>query len=308
MKHDLRWPDLPDELAREPLVVDCDPGTDDALALLLLRHFAGNRPIAAISAQGNMPLTATSRNLALLSSYLEAPWSLYEGTDGPCADGHVYSDGFHGSDGLGEQSGLFFKGEKTPFQGDIGAFADVIAGTRRCVYIATGPLTNLARIVEKRPECLDRISCALIMGGGFRYSNSPHQSEFNFHCDPRAARTVIESGLHIVLFPLDLATENPLSAAQVETLCAAASDMPMASLLRFNCRRCMEHGDPGALIHDAYPALFACFPGEFGLARERVRLDRWGHVGTRADGTEITVASGVSETLLFQCLAEALGS
>lgn len=196
---------------KKKVIIDCDVGVDDALALIL----AFNSPeldVKAITAvNGNVPLDQVFENIKKVLSLIkpkEKPF-IARGADQPLKGKPVYAHSVHGKDGLGGAKLDLREGEKwwEIFSDSADNLITEIAHNHpdEFTLIATGPLTNLALALRRDCEGMRKLKEIVIMGGALRTGgNITPFAEFNIFSDPLAARKVFESGLPITLVPLDV--------------------------------------------------------------------------------------------------------
>ena len=260
-----------------PVIVDCDPGIDDALALMLAAASPELRLLGVTTVAGNVSLALTApnaRRILDLAGATSVP--VHAGCARPIARPDMRSDGVHGSNGLG--------GVVLPVEGRLETMhavdylADALLqeppGT--ITVIAVGPLTNLAMLEVRHPGTLRRARDLLVMGGAaFRPGNVTPHAEFNFHCDPVAAHVVLQAGAPLTLFGLDVTEQAVMSPAWIASLPAAGSRSAQAAhaMLTGDARR-----EP--LLHDACPVAFAIDPSLFEGVDQALSVD-W-----RSEGTE----------------------
>lgn len=248
-----------------PLLIDCDPGIDDAIALLLA--FASPEAVeltGITTVAGNVSLASTSRNATRIRGLAGRPEvPVFAGCPRPLLAQPVYADHVHGVDGLG---GVPLPGEGGGLAAGHGvdAILEQAAARDRLAVAAVGPLTNLAVALVKRPAVARRIDTLVVMGGGLARGNVTPAAEFNVFFDPEAARTVIEAGLRPVLVPLDATHSAPVTAAMIDELAACGEGVApeAAALLR------AYHGNvgtdrPGAYVHDAMALAVLIWPELF---------------------------------------------
>ena len=255
------------------VIVDCDPGIDDALALHVLARMArrGEIEILGITTlAGNVPLEYTARNAAFVSAELGGLAPVFLGAAGPL-QGSVRAEAgdYHGSDGLG---GLYRSGHAPPStQNAIEWLVETVRdlSTRGIspTVLAVGPLTNIALALEAEPRLPSLVENTIIMGGAVTTpGNITRHGEFNFFCDPEAAAAVFRSGLRIDLVPLDV-TEQVLITThdvdEMESRLGGAS--PGTGLLRASIEfyRKMD-GRDGCIMHDALAAATITEPDIIG--------------------------------------------
>jgi purine nucleosidase len=189
------------------VIIDTDPGTDDALALMM----ALNSPDLAVegitTVGGNATLSETTENALRLMEYLEGPdcsIPIAVGTDRPLHGSYTHAYHVHGSDGLG--IALPAPTLRTHNMNAVDFLRDrVSASPGQLTLIAIGPLTNVAAALDNRPDIAEAVPEIIVMGGavGVRGNITPH-AEFNIHEDPWAANAVFESGIPVTLVGLDV--------------------------------------------------------------------------------------------------------
>lgn len=247
------------------VILDCDTGVDDALAILLAMRSPELRVEAITTVSGNTTAAKAARNtlltLALLGDRPLPP--VARGEAAPLERPLVTAAHVHGSDGLGgitklrEPNGSRRYPDPRPgldprdgvdlILETVGRFPDEIT------LIATGPLTNVARAILRHPARMRRVKELFIMGGAFRtYGNVTPVAEFNFFVDPHAAQLVMDFGLPVTLVPLDVTERVRLMRHEVE---AWAGDSPLARFVGDVTREYVEYharhdGFEGCYLHD----------------------------------------------------------
>jgi purine nucleosidase len=208
---------------KRKVIIDCDVGVDDALALILAFHSPEIEVLAVTGVNGNVPLHAVMSNIRKVLTLLQPfpPPLVAAGADRPLKGPAIYARHIHGEDGLGgaEIQESLSREWWRPYPASA---ADLILQSARenpdeVTLIAIGPLTNLAFALRKNPRSMDRFRNLVIMGGAVRTAGNvtPH-AEFNFYVDPLAVRIVLESGLPITLVPLDVTHQVPLTPEDME--------------------------------------------------------------------------------------------
>ncbi|MGQ9646898.1 MAG: nucleoside hydrolase [Thermodesulfobacteriota bacterium] len=205
------------------VIIDCDAGVDDALALILAFHSRELEVKAVSGVNGNVPLNQVFENIQKVLTLIrpQAKPLIAQGADRPLKGTTMYAHSVHGKSGLGEAKIELKEGEEwwvtAPDRAD-----DLMAKLARqypneLTLIATGPLTNLALALQKDPKGMRKLREVVIMGGAVRtMGNMTPYAEFNIFSDPLAAKIVFESGLLITLVPLDVTHQVILSPLSME--------------------------------------------------------------------------------------------
>lgn len=188
------------------VIIDCDPGHDDAIALLMAHRLPEIELVAVTTVCGNAPLARTTINARRIMELLGASdVPIAAGCASPLARPLVLgtADGPSGLDGspyLPEPTV-----EAVPVHGVDFLAAKLREAEEPIVLVPTGPLTNIGMLVLKYPELLSKIEKVVLMGGAFyRRSEIITPTEFNIFCDPEAAEIVLASGLDITMVGLDV--------------------------------------------------------------------------------------------------------
>ena len=203
----------------EPVIIDTDPGVDDAIALLMALSCPELNVIGLTTTAGNVPLAPATRNALALVEYLNRTEVLvYKGASRPVRGKFAYARQVHSA------SGLTHRLPKPEINvAETGAVQYIgqtlLADPGAVSVIALGPLTNLARVMRRYKSALPAARRIIIMGGAVdTLGNITPYSEFNFYSDPTAARMVIESGVPITLIDLAPCRQVFVSRAAAEAL------------------------------------------------------------------------------------------
>jgi inosine-uridine nucleoside N-ribohydrolase len=240
-----------------PVVIDTDPGIDDALALL----FAWNSPEIQVevitTVAGNVTIEAASTNLLrLLALRRPVPRPVVAaGAPGPLARALTTATRYHGEDGLGDLPD-WPEVERLP--GSPGAVEVILDSARRherdLTIIALGPLTNLALALKEDAGALARVGRVVAMGGAIDVpGNVTPTAEFNMFVDPEAAHRVLAAGLPLEVVPLDATRQAVLPRAGMRATLGRATG-PLASRIQAFSERGFRishsDGEQGMALHD----------------------------------------------------------
>ena len=247
-----------------PIILDCDPGHDDAVAILLA---AGNDAIdlrAITTVAGNCPLdlaTVNARRIAALAGLDGVP--IAAGAAGPRAGELVTAPDIHGESGL-DGHDLSAEAPLDP-RGAVELMADVLlASDEPVTLVPTGPLTNVAALLEERPEVRERIGGIVLMGGSTERGNTTPAAEFNIWVDPEAAALVFESGLPVTMIGLNL-THQALATREVLERVQALPGAPARAvadwMVFFGSRYERVYGRFAPPVHDPCTVALLIEPG-----------------------------------------------
>ncbi|MEF9952470.1 MAG: nucleoside hydrolase [Clostridium sp.] len=251
-----------------PILIDCDPGIDDSLALYLALSQEKFDVRAVTVVGGNVSLDKTSTNALNLVDYLGHDIKVAKGSNGPLIRELEIADHVHGESGIGDVS---LKASTRSFY-DKNAYETIkeeaIKANGELNIVALGPLTNLAIAFKSYPEIKSLIKSITLMGGAARGGNATPCAEFNIYVDPEAARIVFESGIPITMVGLDATHKAYLTGEEVDKMALSmTSDKAINAikLLKYTQKLCEEYGNDGIVMHDpsaiAYlidPSIFEC--------------------------------------------------
>jgi purine nucleosidase len=243
-----------------PVVIDCDPGVDDAIALLWA--FASPLDLRAVTVvAGNVQLAATAANarrIATLAGRPDVP--VHAGCARPLVEPLETAAHVHGECGL---DGAELPPAEIPLAAGHGVdrIVELAHAHDRLTLCAVGPLTNVAMALVKDPAIAPRLARIVLMGGAIGTGNVTPSAEFNFYVDPHAARVVFESGVPIVMLGLDVTEQVRPTPARLERLRALdnAAGRTVFGMLRHYTRRAADGGalhDPLAVGYLLAPELF----------------------------------------------------
>ena len=196
------------------VIIDCDPGHDDAFAIMLAIQHLEVLGITTIG--GNCTLENVTKNALKILEVLErTDIPVYSGYNCPMVTPLVTAPQFHGESGL---DGPVLPEPKAKAQNKhaVDFIVETVMNTKNVTLIATGPLTNIAAAINKQPKIVERVKELSIMGGSVTYGNWTPAAEFNIYVDPEAAYRVFNSGLHIKMSGINLTRQCCLNSTHVE--------------------------------------------------------------------------------------------
>jgi pyrimidine-specific ribonucleoside hydrolase len=291
-----------------PVLIDCDPGHDDAIALLLALASPELELLGVTTVAGNQTLEKTTANaLKVLEFVGRGDVPVAAGADRPLVREPFVAAYVHGESGLEgpdlpEPQGTVVEEHAVDFLAARLGKAD-----RRVTLVPVGPLTNIALLLARHAEAAGKIERIVIMGGAIAEGNVTPAAEFNIWADPEAAARVFASGLDVTMIGLDVTHKALLLDADAERLRSAGRTGRMVAELYdfFHLYHAKTYGFPGSPIHDAVAVAHVFRPElvetkerhvaiETGseLCRGRTVVDLWrrtenepnAHVGVGIDG------------------------
>ncbi|MGI5273963.1 nucleoside hydrolase [Nonomuraea sp. CA-218870] len=241
------------------VLIDCDPGIDDAMALALAAGAPGLELVGVTTVGGNADLAVTTRNALALREFLDlGDIPVAPGSPGALLHPVVRAGHVHGPTGLGDA----VLPEPVRAAAD-GHAVDLIIDTLRAApgevtLIAIGPLTNLALAVRKEPRVVEWARDLVIMGGSWTRGNHNPAAEFNMLADPEAAAIVFESGWTVRMLGLDVTLTAVINAEVLDRM------RPLGRLAELLVPAATAYGtvtaDAGPAVHDACAVAYAMDP------------------------------------------------
>jgi inosine-uridine nucleoside N-ribohydrolase len=217
------------------VILDCDPGLDDAVAILLALASPQLDLLAITTVAGNVGLDRTTLNARRVCSAAGRAAPVVAGCDRPLLRELVEAGEIHGASGLGD---LEWPEPAVPVQ--PGHAADLIAGRvmadpGEVTLVATGPLTNLALALRREPGIAKAVREVELMGGSFTRGNQTPAAEFNIYVDPEAASVVFEAGWPLTMVGLDLTHQAAVTPPVIDRIAAVGSPLAgvVVQMLRF---------------------------------------------------------------------------
>lgn len=260
-----------------PLIVDSDPGLDDALAIGLAVAHPALDLLAVTTVGGNADVARCTDNaLRLLHAYGRSDIPVAEGAAGALLGDVVRATEVHGESGLGDTR-LDASPAGVRSEGAVELIARILRERPEPVAIAPiGPLTNIALLLRLYPRLAERIAHLCLMGGSIGEGNYSASAEFNIAADPEAADVVFRAGLPITMIGLDVTHQALLDRGSVEALRAPGtrSGAIAAELTAYAIERNLAWlGVATTAIHDAVAVAHLAEPDLVTVARYHVAVD-----------------------------------
>ena len=291
-------------MGARPLIIDCDPGQDDAIALLMAIASPEEFDLLGITAvAGNVPLAKTEANARRVRDLAGRPeLPVYAGCPRPMVRAPVTAEAVHGPSGidgadLPEPSRPVEKAHAVDF------LVQTLAEASRPVTLATlGPLTNVALTIIKNPSILDHVAEIVAMGGAIGLGNVTPAAEFNIYADPHAAHVVFEAGVPLTMVALDVTRRAIATPARIEAIqsLGTAPAAAVCGMLRYYGARTTatyRHGPP---LHDPCVIAYLLEPGLFEGRDMHVAIELTGEHSQGRTVCDVYGRSGTPYTRILE--------
>ena len=311
-------------LGAQKIIIDTDPGQDDAVAILLALASPDEIEVLGITAvAGNVPLSLTEKNARIVCKLAGRPdIAVYAGCDRPLKRKLVTAEHVHGKTGL---DGPELPEPKIKLQEKHGVdfiIDTILQEPENSVSLCPlGPLTNIASAILKQPKIVSRIKQIVLMGGAyFEVGNITPTAEFNIFVDPDAAKIVFEAGIDMVAMPLDVTHKALVTGERNEAFRQLQSPVgiAVAEMTDFFERFDKEkYGSSGAPLHDPCVTAYLINPKIFSGKKINVEIetkseltlgmtvaDWWGVTDRKANTFFV---SDLDSEKFFNLLTERLG-
>jgi purine nucleosidase len=267
-------------MAPRKIIIDTDPGQDDAVAILLALACPDELEVLGITAvAGNVPLALTEKNARIICELAGRPdIRVFAGCAEPLTRKLVTAEHVHGKTGL---DGPQLPTPSMPLQSQHGV--DFIIETLRAqdtgsvTLCVLGPMTNIATALQRAPDIVPKVAEIVLMGGAyFEVGNITPTAEFNIYVDPEAADIVFKSGIALTVMPLDVTHKALTSAARVQAFRDMGTEpgRMVAEWTDFFERFDKEkYGSQGAPLHDPCVIAWLLQPGLFKGRKINVEIE-----------------------------------
>ncbi len=275
------------------IIIDTDPGQDDAVALLLALASPDDLEVLGITCvAGNVPLSLTQKNARMICEVAgRSDVPVHAGCDAPLSRPLVTAEHVHGKTGLDGPE--LWEPELQLTEGHAVDF--IIHSLRRhapgtVTLCPLGPLTNIASAFQKAPDIIDRVQEIVLMGGAyFEVGNVTPAAEFNIYVDPEAAKVVFTSGVPLVVMPLDVTHKALATRPRVEAIRALdtrAGHFTADMLDFFERFDVAKYGSEGGPLHDPCVIAYLLNPELFSGRHVNVEIET---------GSELTLGMTVAD-------------
>ncbi|WP_026701781.1 nucleoside hydrolase [Salibacterium aidingense] len=301
------------------IILDCDPGHDDAIAIFLAAGHPALNIKAITTVSGNASIQHTTRNALIIAEMAELTQvPVAQGAEEPLVRKPKTAPHIHGESGL-EGPELQEPTKQQESLHAIDLMADLLDHPEEpLTLVPTGPLTNIAWLLKRAPHVKKNIKEIVLMGGG-SFGNWTPAAEFNIYADPEAAHVVFESGLPLTMAGLDLTHQAMAAEKEKEWLRHADTKAASftAELLDYFTATYKElFGFPGAPIHDACAVAYCIDDRVFSTTHLPVTVETAGtyttgmtvidYLQTTGKAPNVNVAGQLNHSMFWTMLTDAL--
>lgn len=261
---------------RPRIILDCDPGHDDVVAILVAA--AHTELLGITTVAGNAPLDRTTHNACIFRDWLALDATVHSGADRPLVVEPKYGAYVHGESGL-DGADLPQPNRGADSADAVGFIVDTARANPGVTLVPTGPLTNVALALRAAPDLVEHVAAISLMGGG-TYGNRTPAAEFNIWADPEAAAIVYTSGIPLTMAGLDVTHQFLLTPERIADVAALPGHLAavLADLFAyFSANYISRHQQiAGAALHDPLAVLAVTHPDLFQRARRHVTIETQG--------------------------------
>lgn len=238
---------------REKIILDCDPGHDDAVAMMIAAISPKIDLLGITVVAGNQKLEKTVKNALKVCNHLNLNVPVYSGMSRPMIREQVIADDIHGETGL---DGPVFEEVKIEVEKKhaVNFIIDTLMNSEeKITLVPTGPLTNIAMAMRFEPRIIEKIKRIILMGGAYQLGNITPAAEFNILADPDAAHVVFTSGTDLTMMGLDLTRQAQATSEiidKIKSLNNKASELFVDLMEFFASTQKEVFGWPAPPVHD----------------------------------------------------------
>lgn len=259
-----------------PIILDCDPGHDDVIAIVVAAAHTDLLGITTVA--GNAPLRLTTRNALIVTDLLGLDTPVHSGADRPLVAPPRHASHIHGESGL-DGADLPEPSRRADSDNAVDFIIDTCRGIEGVWLVPIGPMTNIALALRAAPDLAGRIGGISLMGGG-SFGNRSAAAEFNIWADPEAAAIVFDYGGPLIMAGLDVTHQLQAAPERIEMIRVLPGRLAalLADLLVFFSSTYVERHDTmrGAPVHDPCAVMALTHPQLFERESRHVVVETHG--------------------------------
>lgn len=263
-------------MKKRKIILDCDPGHDDAIAIMLAARHPAIDLLGITIVAGNQTLNKTLVNGLNVCQKLDINVPIHAGMPKPIMREQIVADNIHGESGLdGPKFAPLVRNAESKHA--IQYIIDTLMNSDGDItLVPVGPLTNIAVAMRMQPAILPKIREIVLMGGAYGTGNFTPSAEFNIYADPEAARVVFTSGVPLVMMGLDLTNQTTCTAdviSRMKKVGGPAGEL-FSDIMSFTLKTQYEnYGLAGGPVHDATCIGYLINPDAFKMQDMYVEID-----------------------------------
>lgn len=267
---------------KKPIIIDCDTGTDDAIALICAHLCKEIDVIGITTVSGNVELDYTSENTLNLVDEIGWNIDVVKGKAKPLSRDLITASHIHGRTGLGDV--VLKRSTRGFYDEEVASYIYKKAkeNNGEMSILTLGPMTNIANAILRYPDIKDFIKEIVFMGGSLKGGNVTSVAEFNIYVDPEAANIVLESGIPLTMVGLDV-TEKVIMTETDRDYFKEFNNPHAnitAKILDFMFKRSERFGREGALMHDGLALASMVLPELLKKEKHYARVETEGKITT----------------------------
>ena len=288
------------------VVIDCDPGHDDIIAILVaLAHEEELNILGFTTVAGNQTLEKVTNNILKVQDYFGYHLPVSKGYDAPISKDLDVQPKAHGATGMDGPEIPDAVSKPTGMHAIEFMKKVLVEATEKVTFVCIGPLTNMGLFLKTYPELKNKIDCIAIMGGGVGRGNTLPKAEFNIYHDPEGAKLVFDSGVKIVMAGLEVCYAGSILLTETERFKDGGKVSKFVyDLMKFYQGYAIRNGWDRTAIFDAIPVTYLIHPEFFESKEFEVNIELDGKytrgmtvVDTRGYAGELTNP----KTVLLNC-------
>ena len=260
------------------IIIDCDPGHDDIIAIMVaVAHNKELNLLGFTTVAGNQTLDKVTNNLLRVETYLGIDIPVYKGYSSPIVKELDVQPLAHGESGLDGPELPEAENKAQDMHAIEFMKKTLLEAKDKVTFVCIGPLTNMGLFLKTYPELREKIDQIVIMGGGIYNGNVLIKAEFNIYHDPEAAKIVFDSGVKVVMAGLEVCYSGSILLTETER----AKDGGKASklfydLMKFYQGYAIRNGWDRTAIFDATPVIYLLYPELFKSEEKEVYIETVG--------------------------------
>jgi purine nucleosidase len=261
---------------KRKIILDCDPGHDDAIAILLALSSTELDVLGITTVYGNVGLAFTSRNARIMVELAGKTTKVFAGASRPLLRDRISAEDVHGKSGL---EGPTFEEPKLVLEQQHAVqfiIDSILEHPNQVTLVPVGAFTNIALAMRLAPEIIPLIQEITLMGGSTTLGNTSPAAEFNIFCDPHAASIVFSSGVKLTMFGLNLTHQclaTPERVAKFKNLGTRVGNVTAELLEFFKLAYNKRYGFAGPALHDPCTIAYLIKPELFTVQAMHVEVD-----------------------------------